>query len=122
MLDIGGFKRLFDVFLSYNINEKKTIDGGHYNIDWWRNYNSNSKKDSEGSPMFEIMSKNSIWIDDNVKLKDRTIQVDEHASIVDIAKEYANDYENSSLRFWLNDEFLNIAFTDCQKENLEKED
>ena len=32
--------------------------------------NSNSKKDSEGSPMFEIMSKSSIWIDDNVKLKD----------------------------------------------------
>ncbi len=34
-------------FLSYNINEKKIIDGGHYNIDWWRNYNSNSKKDTE---------------------------------------------------------------------------
>ena len=30
----------------------------------------------------------------NVKLKDQTIQVDEHASIVDIAKKYANDYEN----------------------------
>ena len=30
----------------------------------------------------------------NVKLKDQTIQVDEHASIVDIAKEYAKDYES----------------------------
>ena len=30
----------------------------------------------------------------NVKLKDQTIQVDEHASIVDIAKEYAKDYDN----------------------------
>lgn len=30
----------------------------------------------------------------NVKLKDETIQVDEHASIVDIAKEYAKDYES----------------------------
>ena len=30
----------------------------------------------------------------NVKLKDKTIQVEEHTSIVDIAKEYANDYEN----------------------------
>ncbi len=30
----------------------------------------------------------------NVKLKDKTIQVEEHTSIVDIAKECANDYEN----------------------------
>lgn len=30
----------------------------------------------------------------NVKLKDQTIHVDEHASIVDIAKKYAKDYEN----------------------------
>lgn len=30
----------------------------------------------------------------NVKLKDQTIQVDEHASIVDIAKEHASEYEN----------------------------
>ena len=30
----------------------------------------------------------------NVKLKDKTIQVEEHTSIVDIAKEYADSYEN----------------------------
>ena len=30
----------------------------------------------------------------NVKLKDKTIQVDEHASIVDTAKEYADEYKN----------------------------
>ncbi len=30
----------------------------------------------------------------NVKLKDQTIQVDEHASIIDIAKDYAKDYDN----------------------------
>ena len=34
----------------------------------------------------------------NVKLKDKTIQVEEHTSIFDIAKECANDYENDIIR------------------------
>ena len=32
---------------------------------------------------------------------------------------YANDYATSSIRSWLNNDFLNTAFTDIQKENIQ---
>ncbi len=34
-------------------------------------------------------------------------------------KNYANDYETSSVRAWLNDEFYNIAFSSNEKANIE---
>lgn len=33
-------------------------------------------------------------------------------------KNYANDYETSSIRYWLNNDFYNIAFTESEKEKI----